>query len=452
MIQQSSITPERALYAIQNVLSGHDAFGTANIQTRIPFPSALRRNHVRAAIILANIIEQLGAVYHPQHLTWLASKLLAHLAKTRQSYPLVGADYPIGVIANALKERPQLLGSKVGFAALVASGLAKHRCALSEAANKPVTPRRVLWEESPFSLTEMTHPCHLREDGLALRHCTGTRYDHDMLRSLERSPTPREALFALAYWQKIKSGTSRFFTLMEGETPRVTLQYGCMSKNITHLQARSPLTTGDRLLPPLCRALQHLRMTGDLVGVRGLPYSNHPRACLTMEGTYEILSEGNAHRIFSGFIAASTTITFSEPQFLCSVPNIRLNLEQVPVRLLKRVTRIEGTLVFGQQPVRLDRLAYVGGHVSVPRAPMVVMPSLVTIGGSNFCDHTKAIHQPQLVHIGGSNFCDYATLIHQPALRHIGRCNVLSPYAEICQPNLPATPSHPAPPTFLARP
>lgn len=443
MVQQSSITPEKALYAIENVLSGREASGNADIQTRIPFPSAVRRNHARAALILMDLIERLGGVYHPQHLTWLASKLLAHLAKTRQGYPLVGADYPVSVVANALKDKPQLMGSKVGFASLVATGLARHRCALTEAANRPVTPRRILWEDPPFSLTEMTHPRHLREDGIALRHCTGSCYDHAVLSSLERRPTAREALFALAYWQKIKNGTSRFFTLMEDERPRVTLQYGCMSGSITHLQARSPLITSDRLLPPLCRALQHLRSPGDLISVRGLPQGIHPRSCLTTDGTYEILSEANAHRIFSGYIVVPPTITFPELHFLCSVPYIRLNLEQVPVRLLKRVARVEGTLVFGKQSVRVDRLSFIGGHLSAQHAPTLMMPSLVAVGGSNFCDHTKVIDQPQLVRIGGSNFCDYATLIHQPALQHVGRCNVLSPYAEICQPRLPPTPSHP---------
>ncbi len=44
------------------------------------------------------------------------------------------------------------------------------------------------------------------------------------------------------------------------------------------------------------------------------------------------------------------------------------DLKQVSVRLLKRITRVEGTLVFGQQPISLERLSFIGGHPSAPRA------------------------------------------------------------------------------------
>ncbi len=450
MIQSSSITPEFALEAIRNVLNNRDAFGTADIPSRIPFPAAVRRNQVRAAIILSRMTEQLGPAYNPQHLTWLATKLLAHLAKDRQGDDLVAVAYPTSIIATALRDKPTLLGSKVGFASLLASEAAKHRSVLSDAANKPMTPRRLIWADAPFSLMEATHPRHLREDGLALRHCTGSRYDHDVLRSLDRTPTPRESLFALFYWQQIAKGEARFFTLMEGDAPRVTLRYSCASANMTNMQALNPLTITDRLLPPLCRALHHLRETDYLVGIRQLPYPDTPNVCLMTDGSYGVPSADNMHYILAGYVPVPTHVTPSELQFLCSVPHLRLGLEDVPVRLLKRIERIAGTIVFGRKAVRLDRLTHVGGHVSAPYVPVVTTPNLVSIGGSNFCDHTQTIEQPRLVFIGGSNFCDYATLIHQPALRHIGRLNVLSPYAEICQPNLPPTPSQPVPPKFLA--
>jgi hypothetical protein len=73
---------------------------------------------------------------------------------------------------------------------------------------------------------------------------------------------------------------------MEGDAPRVTLQYSCVSGSITDLQALKPLSIHDRLLPPLCRALHHLRATDTLVAIRGLPESDDPYVCLTIDGSY----------------------------------------------------------------------------------------------------------------------------------------------------------------------
>jgi hypothetical protein len=432
------ITPQLAFQAIQNVLSGHDAYGVDPIHTRVPFPSAEPRNQAHAAYFLADLVSRLDAAYDPRHLTWLTIKLLAYLAKGRSRDSWIAGDRHVAVIAKALKEKPRLLGSNVGFASLVEAKMARHRSVLTEPASRPVTPRCILWQEPPFSLAETTHPHHLREDGLALRHCAGSLYDRDLLNSLPHRPTPREAPFALAYWQRIQSGQVRFLTLMEDGAPRITMQYSCMSGNIVELQALSPLSVHDRLLPPLCRALHHLRETDTLLTIRGLPPSDDPYTCLTIDGSYERVTADNRHRVFAGTITAPTTVTLPELKFLCSVSNIMLGLQHVPIHLLRRITRIAGNVLFGRNSLRLDQLRHVGGHVHAARAPEVNLPSLITIGGSNYCDRAQTVLQPHLVSILGSNFCDHASLVHQPALRMVGRSNVLAAGARICQPNLRA--------------
>ncbi|MGD9805409.1 MAG: hypothetical protein AB7E81_11705 [Hyphomicrobiaceae bacterium] len=436
MRRASEITPQLAFQAIQNVLGGRDAYGVAAIDTRVPFPSADQRNKSHAAYFLADLVSRLGTAYDPRHLTWLTIKLLAYLAKSRTRDSWIAGDRHVAVIARALKERPRLLGSNVGFTSLVEAGMARHRSVLTEPASRPVTPRCILWQEPPFSFAETTHPYHLREDGLALRHCAGSLYDRDLLNSLPHRPTPREAPFALVYWRKIQSGQARFLTLMEDGAPRITMQYSCMSGNITELQALSPLSVHDRLLPPLCRALHRLRETDTLMTVRGLPPSDDPYTCLTIDGSYERVTADNRHRVLAGTITAPATVTFPELKFLCSVPNIMLGLQHAPIHLLRRITRIAGTVLHGRGNLRLDQLRHVGGHVCAGHVADVSMPSLITIGGSNYCDRAQTVVQPQLVSIMGSNFCDRATLIHQPALRMVGHSNVLAVSARICQPSL----------------
>jgi hypothetical protein len=147
----------------------------------------------------------------------------------------------------------------------------------------------------------------------------------------------------------------------------------------------------------------------------------------------------NRHRILAGtIITAPATVTLPELRFLYSVPNIMLGLQHVPFQLLRRITRVAGTVLFGRSNLRLDQLRHVGGHVCAGRVADVSMPSLITIGGSNYCYRAETVVQPQLVSIMGSNFCDHATLVHQPALRMVGRSNVLAASVRICQPNLRA--------------
>jgi hypothetical protein len=438
MPHDAQITLPLAFQAIRHVLGGRDAYGIDPIHSRVPFPATDRRNQTRAAILLTDLVSRLGAAYHPRHLTWLTVKLLAHLAKSHIPDTVIAGDDDVPIIANALKDKPSLIGSNVGFALLVEAHAPTRNCVLTAAANRPVTPRRILWEEPPFSLAEMTHPRHLREDGLALHHCTASLYDRDLLKSLPRPPTPREALFALVYWRKIQSGRFRFLTLMEGDAPRVTLQYSCLSDSITDLQALKPLSIHDRLVPPLCRALHHLRETDTLVAIRGLPESDDPYVCLTIDGSYENVTADNAHRVLDGSITVRGNVTFPELKLFCAIPNIMLGLEHVPIHLLRRITRVAGSVQYGRSNLRLDQLRHVGGHIYAPHAPDVNLPSLIAIGGSNYCDRAETVIQPQLVSILGSNFCDSAALIHQPALRMVGRSNVLSPDARVCQTNLQA--------------
>ncbi|WP_072387122.1 hypothetical protein [Hyphomicrobium sp. CS1BSMeth3] len=422
------------LRAIGNVLEGRNAEGTATINTRVPYPRAQARSKVRAAFILTELVSRLEATYQPHHLTWLTVKFLAHLAKSYTHSLALRAEYPTKCIAEALQARPELIGSRIGFATLLDRHYANRPTALTEAAKRPLSPRRVLWRDAAFSLTEMTHPRHLREDGFALHHCTGAHMNPEILAKLERAPTPREAPFALDYWQGIQSGRVRMLTLMENNHPRVTIQYICASHNINQAQALEPLTQDSRLLAPLCRALAHFRAADRLINISALPPARNPRACLTIDGTYENPTPTNLHRILAGHIDVPPDISWPELQFLCRIPHVTLNLTRAPSQHINRITEVAGHIAMRNHTARLVRLRHVTGHLRCSKARTISTPNLITIGGSNYCDSALTVLQPRLATIGASNYCDSVQLIHQPALTSVGKTNIVASGAQPLHP------------------
>jgi hypothetical protein len=419
--------------AITNVLAGRTADGAAPLGTAIPFP----RNEdmqFKAAIKLAQLIIHLGAIADDKALTQLTTKLLAHMAK--QGYLDLGAQYPLTDLVKALRENPKLIGSRAGFARILAQQRVALTNILTAPAAAPVTPRRVLWQDPPFALTEVTHPRHLREDGLALRHCTANLYDLDLIAGLERPPTPREKLFALSYWRDIEGGRLRMLTLMEEGEPRLTIEYNTALQRITHIQGRRRLEHDSPLLQPLCRALTHFRRATPVRGISGLPKPSLPNTVLTAEGIFAPASMATVRTALTACVAPGRRCSLPELKALARMSHIALLVTWLDERHLARLTDVAGSLHTDQPFVLFPRLRRVGGDLFCVSGVSVECPRLENIGGSNVCRKAEVIHQPALRAIGRHNLCSSALRIHQPALEAVSGLNNYPDDAEVVQPAL----------------
>ncbi|WP_072387123.1 hypothetical protein [Hyphomicrobium sp. CS1BSMeth3] len=430
-------TTQKAYKAIRNVLAGLDAEGAAPITAKIPFSRHIDRR-VIAAQILARLIAQLGHVYRQHHLTWLTVKLLAHLCKHHTEEPLRANDLPTAPIAEALIAKPSLIGGRAGFDHILRHFTATRPNILTERAKAPVTPRRVIWRDPPYTLTEVTHPRHLREDGFALRHCTANVYDLALLGAVDRvrPATTSESLFALGYWRAIENGHLRILTLMENDQPRVTIQYSCGSWNITNIQALEPISGRSRLLPPLCRALHAFRGTTRVVDIFDLPLPNDGMSILTTEGTYLPATQDNFAQALVAHIVPDKHTPLSTLEWLTQQPKAALILSYLPQKLLNCITDVRGTLALHLSTIRLPKLRSIGGHFNAGRASAVDLPRLETIGASNLCRHATTINQPRLTTIAGNNICSSAQFIDQTRLTSIGGVNAFLDTATVSQPAL----------------
>lgn len=254
--------------AIANVLAGRAADGATPLNKTIPFPRD-EDMQFKAGIKLAQLIMHLGPIADDATLTQLTAKLLAHMAK--DGYLDRGTVYPLADLVKALCENPTLIGSRAGFGTILRNFRATRANELSWAARAPASPRRLLWSQPPFSLTEVTHPRHLREDALTLHHCLADEFDNDLLNRLERPASRSEKLFALKYWQGIEQREIRILTLLQDDIPAVTIEYRVREKIVSRIQGRHPLAVDHHLIAPLREALHHLAEEMPVRAIHGLP-------------------------------------------------------------------------------------------------------------------------------------------------------------------------------------
>jgi len=409
----------RAAKVILRVTSGFDATSARRITTNVPFPSDPHARH-QAAITLTHLARALDPQQREEHLSWLTAKLLAYLAK-QQVYEKDVPPYHVAIaIAGALNAQPHLLGSRAGISTILKRHADSQPNILTERANKPVLPRRTLWQDGPFTLAEATHPRHVREDGLTLHHCSANQYDYALLDSLSRRATPREALFALSYWRCIELGVIRFLTLLEDGAPRVTIEYHRRTWNISQIRAREPLTCRDPLLHPLSHALHCFRSTTPVIQIHGLPSPPDPHHILTIDGIYAPITEANLGRALAGHIRPTPHYAPSYVQLLTQAPNITIDLNLTYARQRNAITSVRGSLTDRIRTLDLPYLRHVGGHFHAGSARTVNCPSLETVGGSNICRTANTIRQPNLRSIAGSNICPVARHLEQPQLSRIG--------------------------------
>jgi len=403
--------------AVWNILDGRTADGSAPLGVTVPFKHSTHMKGI-ATMMLMRLLERIGPL-GPEDLTALTVKFLSHAGKAGYSTRKL-LYYPVDQIVDALRAKPELLKSRVGFASLVREQNRVRGHYLSKVASTPISPRRVLWSEPPFSLCEATHPYHLRQDGLTLQHCTASLTDWDLLQSLERPATRREHLFALKYWREIEAGNIRILTLMEDEKPSVTIEYAIAAKRITQMQALNPLLHDDRVLAPLCKALHTFGQTVPIYSINDLPVPIDRVAVLTIDGDYVPYHEVHLSRILCASIDVLPGCSRRQLSQLASSRHITLNLTRAPKALRNRLEVVAGSVELDDDVVELAHLKSVGGDFICRQARKVSCPQLRTIGASNICLSARSIDQPSLVAIGGNNYCPRAQSINQASLRTVG--------------------------------
>lgn len=410
-----------AYSAVGNVLSGLTADGAAQFPRAVPFP----RSPVMVGLsfeFLAQILAGLEPL-ESDELTLLTAKFLAYVGKSgmtsREFLRWSSAD----AIIRALQADRSLIRSRAGIATIL-----KHyhkRCAnsLSALAAAPITPRRTLWAAPPFSLREATHPHHLRVDGLTLHHCTARLTDWDLLSGLERPPAPREALFALKYWREIEAGVIRILTLMENDTPLVTIEYAIVSRRISHMQALRPISVDDDFFPHLCRALHHFCKTTPVSRINYLPKPFGEDTILTTDGRFVSPSEQTLRNALPSTFRVSPASNRRLFDWATTLPHITLDLTRAPEGFRRRLRETNGSVAFDNDEVSVPHLRSVGGDFICTRANRVSCPELRTIGVSNRCISAESVYQPRLFSIGAHNKCGRARAINQASLRFVGGDN-----------------------------
>jgi hypothetical protein len=115
------------------------------------------------------------------------------------------------------------------------------------------------------------------------------------------SPGDPESSHDLHYWQKIKAGETRIFTLTSDRLPVATLEYCVDSRAILHIEGRNGVLVdhGQSIFLPLCAAIHAIRKPLALTDVDGLPGPLLRGIILTRRGTFEVATNAIALAIFS---------------------------------------------------------------------------------------------------------------------------------------------------------
>jgi hypothetical protein len=126
-----------------------------------------------------------------------------------------------------------------------------------------VPARPVRWTSAfgAYQLEELTHPCHLLEEGRAMKHCIGLMYDDDPRRyGLE--PGEAAATPLLKYWVGIEDGNCRIFSFTgaKGSLVTVAVSISARAFSVAEVSARRGhrLNGTERFHTALCAALDAL--------------------------------------------------------------------------------------------------------------------------------------------------------------------------------------------------
>ncbi len=230
----------RAHNAIANVLEGRTADGTDTIPYKVSFTDDIPAR-TAAAHQLRLILCHCHLVLTLEDVTPLTIKFLWHLTRMGKRTKADILSIPIITIIYAIKHSPHIIRGKGSLFSILrrfqqhqAQERAKYWLRLRET----VPERRLLWSDGLFTLEEATDPRHLIYDTLALGHCVGSLFDMAALSHHNLTQDHPDAILYLHYWLKIKHGDSRILTLIEADTPRITIDFHPQTRTIISVQGR----------------------------------------------------------------------------------------------------------------------------------------------------------------------------------------------------------------------
>lgn len=242
----------RAQNAIANVLEGHTADGADAIPHKVSFTDDISAR-AAAAHQLRLIFCHCHRVLTLEDVTPLTIKFLWHLTRMGKRTHTDILSMPIVPLIYAIRHSPHIIRGKGSLYSVLRryqQHLAKERAMYWLRLPDTVPERRLLWSNGLFTLEEATDPRHLIYDTLALGHCVGSLFDKAALTHHNLSNDHPHAVLYLHYWLKIKHGDSRIITLIEADTPRVTIDFHPGTQTIVAIQGKQT-AFGERLpIPP----------------------------------------------------------------------------------------------------------------------------------------------------------------------------------------------------------
>lgn len=239
----------RAHNAIANVLCGRTADGEETIKQAVSFTSDFATRQAAARqlrLILCHCFRVLDA----EDVTPLTIKLLWYCTRTGRSTPSSIDTLPIITIIRAIKHAPHLVrgrSSLVGILKHYNRQIAQERATKLSSLRHQVPMRTLLWTDGVYTFEEANDPRHLVYDSLTLGHCVGTLHLRAALAHQNITSSHPDAINYLHYWIKIKNGRSRIITLIERNTPRITVEFDVSTCTI--LAAQGAITPMGELLP-----------------------------------------------------------------------------------------------------------------------------------------------------------------------------------------------------------
>ena len=259
LVQSLHALFDLAFRITENVLGGRSADGSQPIPYRIPIRLPEDQRHL-PAVLLARIMQGVTFILDEHQQTALAVKLLQYIARSGRPVPDIVWSFDVSALRRTINARPTIITGRAGMAAMLRIATQQEQQTAKQLARDAVKPRQLIWSQHSYTLTEMTDPTHLREDGHAVGHCTGSHYDQHYLATLPKSPTGRERLYALTYWRLMAYGHMRLFTLHKAGKPVATLAYDVHTHRLCELVVAGRVFGSDQpLLRPICKAITHLR-------------------------------------------------------------------------------------------------------------------------------------------------------------------------------------------------
>ena len=405
--------------AVYNVLAGKMADGSTALNIRVWFTT--NSDACAAAAALAQkLLDRLQDVLTPEHVTPLVAKLLTHLRRigtqSVQSIAMVQSE----LIAEAVRERPDLLSTNAGITAILRAHSRREAARalqfrFSHCFDEEPPTRRVLWQRGHCKLAEAIDPRHLQDDSMALGHCVGTLHDRQALAAQDLSPEEHEARFCLHYWLKIVAGEKRIFTFTFEDVPVATIDYDSTLKGILQIEGRGGALTGrERFFGDLCASLHSLRSRLDVRFAFGLPWPRHPQLMLNKNGRFVTRAPSDLLDVLTGTIPISKRHSTKQIEAALASSWARLILTRLPQARLDAICLARCWLLSTRKHVRMARL--VSGHLEAPYARHLELPS-----HESGEIHAALVHQLSLPrHTTGDIFANSAKTIDLP-LHRCGR-------------------------------